>query len=248
MTCAPASERLTILLPTHNVVPVVRTPNSCRRQTLSVRERFPVCRPRPTARIRLSRCEHRIFANFSLQYSRQQPRLDLQQPPVADPVFKQRVGHQRVHPHLVGPEKCFPTACGQRDRAPGPDEVSCRHHSSVHRRQHSRVPQLGNETAPSNPAPMPVVRTAPDDKTPHRDRSRHRVDAGGAARGDERGKEGDDEQESGFAEDHLQNLGPAGAHRQPDTDFAAALGDKVGDDSIAAVSAPRRFTAVCVGS
>src|ERR1035438_5472480 len=73
----------------------------------------------------------------------------------------------------------------------------------------------------------------------------HRVDAGGEARVDERGKEGDDEQVRGFAEDHLQNLGAAGAHRQPDTDFAAALGDKVGDDSITAVSAPRTFPSAC---
>src|SRR5208283_2872267 len=74
------------------------------QQVLSPRERPPHSRRRLTSRIELPRREYRIFANLTLQHAREQPRLNLQQPPVAYPVVEQRVRHQRVHPQLVRTE------------------------------------------------------------------------------------------------------------------------------------------------
>ena len=49
----------------------------------------------------------RKFGNFTLQHTREQPGLDLQQAPVPYSVVGQRVRDRRVHPQLVRPEKCL---------------------------------------------------------------------------------------------------------------------------------------------
>src|ERR1700683_903068 len=47
--------------------------------------------------------------------------------------------HQRIHPHLVRPEKRLSAARRQRDRATRPTKIPRCHHSSVHRRKHRRI-------------------------------------------------------------------------------------------------------------
>ena len=70
------------LKPISNSSTILRVANPRPLVTLSARERPPLHRPRPAARARLPRRKHRVFRNLPLQYPRQQPRLNLQQPPV----------------------------------------------------------------------------------------------------------------------------------------------------------------------
>src|ERR1017187_6419948 len=47
--------------------------------------------------------------------------------------------HQRIHPHLVRPEKCLSPARRQCHGATRTHEIPCCHHSRVHRREHRRI-------------------------------------------------------------------------------------------------------------
>ena len=70
-------------------VPWNHTPN-CSRAVAGVR--FP-----PDRSHGLTRHENGVVGHFSFQNPRQQPRLHFQQPAVADAVFEDRVGNERIH-------------------------------------------------------------------------------------------------------------------------------------------------------
>src|ERR1035437_322341 len=105
-----------------HISPPPTTPHaatSCRPAPLHPREPPPLNPPRPAARTRLPRRKHRVFRNLPLQNTRQQPRLDFQQPPVAHAVFEQGVRHQRIHPQLIRPEECLSPARRSEERRVG---------------------------------------------------------------------------------------------------------------------------------
>ena len=75
-------------------------------------------RCQPTARASLTRYENRVLLNLPFQNPRQKPRLNLQQPPIADPILEQRMRHQRIHPQFICPEEALPPVRLQRHRGP----------------------------------------------------------------------------------------------------------------------------------
>ena len=90
--CDLASRCLTC----HRILSYITTAD----QSFGSRERAAAFRiDPPLARHRVTKTGY--SSNLPFQHPREQPRLDLQQPPVAHPVIEHRMRHQRVHPQLV---------------------------------------------------------------------------------------------------------------------------------------------------
>ncbi len=72
------------------------------RQFYTRRELLGFCQ-HSTARTRRRSAAHknRILADLATDIPCHQPRLDLQQPPIADPIVKQGMSHKLVHPQFI---------------------------------------------------------------------------------------------------------------------------------------------------
>jgi hypothetical protein len=88
MTCALRGEHSIILPPVSLLSPLRGARKSHRFWPIRVRERRPCFSTRPGARSELARRKDWIFANFALEYPREQARLDLQHAPITHPILK----------------------------------------------------------------------------------------------------------------------------------------------------------------
>src|SRR5258708_3568699 len=164
MTCAPLRERLSVLSSISNSRTILPAVNSHHPAPLHHHtpppshpsERPPSPRPPPPAPPPHPGKNPGLSRTPPPHPPPKGAGLDPNNPPVAHPVFEQWMRHQRIHPHLIRPEKCFPTARRQCHGTTTPHDIPRRRHPCIHRRQHRRIHnQRPNRLHPIHRHPRP---------------------------------------------------------------------------------------------